>query len=46
VRVVDGVFETYTGLFEGTDRERVAVLLNVLGRKVRVILKQDQIVAA
>jgi transcriptional antiterminator RfaH len=47
VRIVDGVFATFTGLFEGLDeRERVAVLLNILGRNTRVFLNSNQIAAA
>lgn len=37
IRVVDGVFSDCQGLFEAvTDGDRVAVLLDLLGRKVRV----------
>jgi transcriptional antiterminator RfaH len=47
IRVVDGVFSTCLGLFEGmTDRERVAILLDLLGRKVRVVLAGESIAAA
>lgn len=47
IRVADGVFATCLGLFDGmTDRERVAILLDLLGRKVRVVLDGDAIVAA
>jgi transcriptional antiterminator RfaH len=47
VRVINGVFATSLGLFEGiTDRERVAILLDLLGRKVRVVLDGDSIAAA
>jgi transcriptional antiterminator RfaH len=47
VRVVDGVFSTCFGLFEGmADNERVAILLDLLGRKVRVTLSGDSVVAA
>jgi transcriptional antiterminator RfaH len=46
VRVADGVFSACFGLFEGmTDRERVAILLDLLGRKVRVTVNGDSIVA-
>jgi transcriptional antiterminator RfaH len=45
--VVDGVFAASLGLFEGvTDHERVAILLDLLGRKVRVVLDGDAIAAA
>jgi len=47
IRVVDGVFAASLGLFDGMpDRERVAILLDLLGRKVRVILYSDAIAAA
>jgi transcriptional antiterminator RfaH len=45
--VVHGVFAASLGLFEGmTDRERVTILLDLLGRKVRVVLDGDAIAAA
>jgi transcriptional antiterminator RfaH len=47
VRVVDGIFDACVGLFEGmADRERVAILLDLLGRKVRVVLDGESIAAA
>ena len=47
IRVVDGVFEACRGLFDGmADRERVAILLDLLGRKVRVVLDGDAVAAA
>jgi transcriptional antiterminator RfaH len=47
VRIVEGVFETCLGLFEGmADSERVAILLELLGRKVRVVLDQELVAAA
>jgi transcriptional antiterminator RfaH len=47
VRVVEGVFSACLGLFEGmTDNERVTVLLDLLGRKVRVIMDRDAVAAA
>lgn len=47
VRIVDGVFSACLGLFEGmADRDRVAVLLDLLGRKVRVVLGGDSVAAA
>jgi transcriptional antiterminator RfaH len=47
LRVVDGVFCDNLGLFEGaTDNERVTILLDLLGRKVRVVLSADSIAAA
>jgi transcriptional antiterminator RfaH len=47
VRVVAGVFSEFLGLYEGMDeRDRVAVLLNLLGRKVRVRLPSELVDAA
>jgi transcriptional antiterminator RfaH len=47
VRVLDGVFAACIGLFDGlTDRQRVAILLDVLGRKVRVVLDDLSVAAA
>jgi transcriptional antiterminator RfaH len=47
VRIVDGVFADSLGLFEGmADRERVAILLDLLGRKVRILLDEGAIMAA
>jgi transcriptional antiterminator RfaH len=47
VRIIDGVFADTLGLFEGmADRERVAILLDLLGRKVRVLLDEGAIAAA
>jgi transcriptional antiterminator RfaH len=47
VRVVDGLFSGCLGLFQGmTDRERVAILLDMLGRKARVVLDGDFVTAA
>jgi transcriptional antiterminator RfaH len=47
VRVLDGVFSTCLGLFEGmSDGERVTILLDLLGRKVRVVLDGDLVTAA
>jgi transcriptional antiterminator RfaH len=47
IRVLDGVFTSNFGLFEKmTDKERVAVLLDLLGRKVRVVLDAESIAAA
>jgi transcriptional antiterminator RfaH len=47
IRVVDGVFDACLGLFDGmADRERVAILLDLLGRKVRVVLDRDAVAAA
>jgi transcriptional antiterminator RfaH len=47
IRVLDGVFSDCLGLFEGMDdRQRVAILLELLGRKVRVFLDPECVVAA
>ena len=47
VRVLDGVFSACVGLFEGlTDGQRVAILLDLLGRKVRVVLDELSVAAA
>jgi transcriptional antiterminator RfaH len=47
VRVLDGVFAAHLGLFEGmTDSERVTILLELLGRKVRVLLDAGYVAAA
>ncbi|MDB5582510.1 MAG: transcriptional activator RfaH [Bradyrhizobium sp.] len=47
LRVLDGAFTGTLGLFEGmTDNERVTILLDLLGRKVRVNLDAESVVAA
>jgi transcriptional antiterminator RfaH len=47
VRVSDGVFSSCLGLFEGmTDSQRVAILLDLLGRKVKVVLDAELVEAA
>jgi transcriptional antiterminator RfaH len=47
VRVVDGVFSDSLGLFERmADRDRVAILLDLLGRKVRIVLDREFVAAA
>jgi len=47
IRVASGAFTDALGLFEGLgDHERVAILLDLLGRKVRVMLDADMVVAA
>jgi transcriptional antiterminator RfaH len=47
IRVIDGAFSSCLGLFEGmAERERVAILLDLLGRKVRVVLDADLVAAA
>jgi len=47
VRVVDGAFADCLGLFEGMrDDERVTLLLDLLGRKVRVTIDELSVTAA
>ncbi|MBP0113292.1 transcription termination/antitermination protein NusG [Bradyrhizobium vignae] len=47
VRVLGGAFAMNSGLFDGmSDHDRVAILLDMLGRKVRVHLNLDLVVAA
>jgi transcriptional antiterminator RfaH len=47
VRVLDGVFSASLGIVEGaTDNQRVMILLELLGRKVRVSVDADLLVAA
>ena len=47
VRVLDGAFASCLGLFERmNDKDRVAVLLDFLGRRVRAVLDVESITAA
>lgn len=47
VRVLDGVFYDCLGLYDGmADRDRVAILLDLLGRKVRVVVDADSVAVA
>ena len=47
VRVLDGAFADCLGLFEETaDQNRVRILLDLLGRKVRVVLESERLEAA
>ncbi len=47
VRVLDGAFADQLGLYDSiTDDARVAVLLDLLGRRVRVHLPSESVVAA
>ncbi len=47
IKILDGAFADCLGLIDAvTDRERVAILLDLLGRKVRVVLDADFIAAA
>lgn len=47
VRVLEGAFYDYLGIYDGMlDRDRVEILLDLLGRKVRVLLDAEAIAAA
>jgi len=47
LRLLDGAFTDCLGLYDGMrDGDRVAVLLDLLGRKVRVTMDADLVVAA
>lgn len=47
VRVLDGVFASCLGMFESmNDKDRVTVLLDLLGRRVRVGLEVDSVALA
>jgi transcriptional antiterminator RfaH len=47
VRVLAGAFAENLGLFDGmADRDRIAILLDLLGRKVRVSIEADLVTAA
>jgi transcriptional antiterminator RfaH len=47
IRVLDGVFSTCLGSFEGvTEKERVAILLDLLGRKVKVVIDAESVTAS
>jgi transcriptional antiterminator RfaH len=47
IRVLEGVFTDCFGLYDGMpDRDRVAVLLDLLGRKVRVLVDVETVAAA
>lgn len=47
IRVIGGAFSDCLGLFEGmTDGARIAVLLDLLGRKVRVVMNLNAVEAA
>jgi transcriptional antiterminator RfaH len=47
VRVLDGVFADCLGLYDGMrDSDRVAILLDLLGRKVRVMVDVEAVAAA
>jgi transcriptional antiterminator RfaH len=47
LRLLEGVFSSCQGIYEGmADSERVAVLLDMLGRKVRVFADIESVAAA
>src|SRR4051794_11149412 len=47
IRILDGAFADCLGLYEGMkDSDRVAILLDLLGRKVRVTVDVDAVAAA
>ena len=47
VHVIQGVFSAYAGVFESmADSERVSVLIEMLGRQIRVALDADAVEAA
>ena len=47
VRVLEGVFNTSIGIYDGMpERDRIAILLDLLGRKVRVILHSEAVATA
>jgi transcriptional antiterminator RfaH len=47
IRVLDGAFAECFGLYEGMrDRDRIAILLDLLGRKVRVTVDIESVAAA
>ena len=47
VRVVEGAFSDCLGIYDGmSERERVEILLDLLGRKVRVFMNAGDIAAA
>jgi len=47
IRILDGAFADCLGLYDGMkDSERVAVLLDLLGRKVRVTVDVEAVTAA
>ena len=47
IRVLDGAFADCLGLYEGMkDRDHIAILLGLLGRKVRVIVDGQNVAVA
>ena len=47
IRILEGAFYDCLGIYDGmSDRDRVEILLDLLGRKVRVLLDAEAIAAA
>ncbi len=47
IQVIDGVFSSCFGLFEDmADRDRITILLDLLGRKVRTVIDWESVAAA
>jgi transcriptional antiterminator RfaH len=47
IRILEGAFTDCLGLYEGMkDSERIAILLDLLGRKVRVVVDVEAVAAA
>lgn len=47
IRILEGAFYDCLGIYDGmSDRDRVGILLDLLGRKVRVLLDAEAIAAA
>ena len=47
IRIVEGVLADCLGLYDGmTDRDRVTILLDLLGRKVRVLMDAEAVAVA
>jgi transcriptional antiterminator RfaH len=47
IRILEGVFADCFGLYDGMpDRDRVTILLDLLGRKVRVVVDAEAVAAA
>lgn len=47
IEIINGMFSACIGLFEGmADKDRIAVLLDMLGRRVRVIVDMEKVARA
>ncbi len=46
IKIVDGKYEGYRGLFAGTDRDRTSVLLSILGHEVWPVTVATKLVVA